>query len=52
MDLDEVSEALDQGLITAEETKLLLTQLDRLLNIIYSGGFSGLDVYKRQLLRR
>ena len=42
VDLDEVSEALDQGLITAEETKLLLTQMDRLLNIIYSGGFSGL----------
>ena len=42
IDLDEVGTALTDGLISTEQCVTLLNSLDRLLNIIYEGGFSEL----------
>lgn len=45
IDIDELSEALDKGLISIEKLKDCLKKLDRLLNIIYSGDFNSLKKY-------
>ena len=42
VDLAEIAEALEKGIITEREVKLALQRLDALLEIIYSGGFSEL----------
>ena len=51
VDVCEIVEALDKGIITLDQAKLALTVLDRLLNIIYEDGFEELtlplkDIYK------
>lgn len=43
MDLDELSDALDQGLITQKETTYALRTLNHLLQIIYEGHFDTLQ---------
>lgn len=46
VDIDEISQALDENLITLDMTKRALIQLNSLLNIIYSGNLNGLtDIY-------
>ena len=42
LDVGEVPEALDKGLITIEQAKLALTRLDKLLAIVYNGDFGKL----------
>lgn len=42
VDLDELAIADEQGLITREELRLSLLQLDDLLGLIYSDGFDAL----------
>lgn len=42
VDVEEISDALDQGLISVEETKEALRQLSDLLKIIYSGKWKQL----------
>lgn len=46
LDLDEISDALDQNKITIEQAKTALRLLDKLLTIIYNGQ---LDEYTRYL---
>lgn len=43
LDLDELTEALDKGLLTIEQLKLALLRLNRLLSLIYSGEFGKLQ---------
>jgi len=43
MDLDELCDASDQGLITQAESSYALRTLDSLLNIIYQGQFDQLQ---------
>ena len=43
VDLDELSDALNQGLITTELMDQALKQLQHLLDIIYAGNFSSLQ---------
>ena len=38
VDLGEIAEALEEGIITAREAKLSLSRLDALLEVIYGGG--------------
>ena len=45
IDLDEVSIALRDGLITKDQCITLLNSLSALLNIIYSGGFGEITDY-------
>jgi len=42
LDLDELAEADEWGLITREELRMSLCQLNDLLGLIYSGGFNEL----------
>lgn len=42
VDLDEFEKALESGGITFDDVKKALRSLDKLLNIIYSGGFENL----------
>ena len=37
VDIDEIADSLDKGIITVESAKKALRQLDSLLRIIYSG---------------
>lgn len=42
VDLDEVADALDTGLINVEQIKLCMRRLDGLLRMIYSGQLLSL----------
>lgn len=42
LDLDELAEATEKGMITGDELTLSLRQLNGLLELIYSHGFEGL----------
>lgn len=42
VDLEEISEALDKGLISIEQAKQALNRLSELLKIIYSGGLKNM----------
>ena len=44
LDLDELADALELHLITNKEAEQALRTLDRLLKLIYQGGFSKLQV--------
>lgn len=46
LDLDELTQALDEGLLTIEQLKLALLRLDHLLSLLYSGEF---EKYQAQL---
>jgi len=41
LDLAEIPEALDEGLITLDQAKKALIVLDKLLNMIYDGKLDG-----------
>lgn len=45
MDLDELAEVLDSGALSVPLIKLALLRLNRLLSIIYSGGFDKLKIH-------
>ena len=45
LDLAEIPEALDMGLISIEDAKYALIKLDELLGVIYDGGVDGLTAY-------
>ena len=45
LDLVEIPEALDMGLISIEDAKYALLKTDELLGIIYDGGISSLTSY-------
>lgn len=49
LDLDEVGEALETGLITLGQAKTALSLTNELLNIIYSGHFEELACHIRDL---
>ncbi len=45
VDLDELADALRDGMITQEQLQLALRRLDKLLSLIYRGGFPKLQKY-------
>ena len=45
VDLDELADALENGLITSAQLQTALRHLDKLLSIIYKGGFPRLQKY-------
>ena len=45
VDLDELGEALEKGLLSQEQLKTSLRRLDNLLNLIYRGAYSGIQEY-------
>lgn len=45
VDLDELADALRDGLISSEEMQLALRRLDKLLSVIYKGAFPRLQKY-------
>ncbi len=45
VDLDEMADALRDGLITSEELQTALRHLDKLLSLIYKGAFPKLQKY-------
>lgn len=45
VDLDELADALRDGLITSEQMQLALRRLDKLLSLIYKGAFPKLQKY-------
>ena len=45
VDLDELADALRDGLITSEQMQMALRRLDKLLSLIYKGGFPRLQKY-------
>ncbi|MDO5345442.1 MAG: DUF402 domain-containing protein [Lachnospiraceae bacterium] len=45
VDLDELADALRDGLITSEELQTALRHLDKLLSLIYKGAFPRLQKY-------
>ena len=45
LDIAEIPEALDMGLISVEDAKYALTKIDELLNVIYNGGMDELTSY-------
>lgn len=49
LDLDEVGEALEMGLITLGQAKMALSLTNELLCIIYSNGFDELSRYLKEL---
>ncbi len=51
VDLDEVAQSMEKGLITDEQVKLTLNQLNDLLTLIYNGGFDEIkDIFKKYFL--
>ena len=48
VDLGEIAEALDEGIITAREAKLALSRLDALLEVIYGGGLPEMIAFMEQ----
>ena len=48
VDLGEIAEALEEGLITDREAKLSLTRLDALLEVIYGGGLPEMIAFMEQ----
>ena len=45
VDLDEMADALRDGMLTQQETETALRHLDKLLGVIYSGHFDRLQKY-------
>lgn len=45
VDLDELADAMRDGLLTPEELQLALRRLDKLLSLIYKGAFPKLQKY-------
>lgn len=45
VDLDELADALRDGLITSDQLQLALRRLDKLLSVIYKGAFPKLQKY-------
>ena len=43
--IDELADALRDGLITSEQMQMALRRLDKLLSLIYKGGFPRLQKY-------
>ena len=48
VDLSEIAEALEEGIITAREAKLSLSRLDALLEVIYGGGLPEMIAFMEQ----
>ena len=48
VDLGEIAEALEEGIITAREAKLSLFRLDALLEVIYGGGLPEMIAFMEQ----
>ena len=48
LDLAEIPEALDMGLISIEDTKYALAKVDKLLGVLYAGGSDSLTSYLKQ----
>lgn len=48
VDLGEIAEALEKGLITDREAKLSLSRLDALLEVIYGGGLPEMIAFIEQ----
>ena len=48
VDLGEIAEALEEGIITDREAKLSLSRLDALLEVIYSGGLPEMIAFIEQ----
>lgn len=48
VDLGEIAEALEKGIITDREAKLSLSRLDALLEVIYSGGLPEMISFMEQ----
>ena len=48
VDLGEIAEALEEGIITAKEAKLSLSRLDALLEVIYGGGLPEMIAFMEQ----
>ena len=48
VDLGEIAEALEEGIITAREAKLSLSRLDALLEVIYGGGLPEMIAFMEQ----
>ena len=48
VDLGEISEAMEEGIITSREVKLSLQRLDELLEIIYGGGLPEMIRFMEQ----
>ena len=48
VDLGEISEALEEGIITDREAKLSLSRLDALLEVIYGGGLPEMIAFMEQ----
>ena len=48
VDLGEIAEALEEGIITDREAKLSLSRLDALLEVIYSGGLPEMIAFMEQ----
>lgn len=45
VDLGEIAEALEEGIITDREAKLALSRLDALLEVIYNGGLPDMIAF-------
>ncbi|MDO4531672.1 MAG: DUF402 domain-containing protein [Bacillota bacterium] len=48
VDLGEIAEALEEGIITDREAKLALSRLDALLEVIYGGGLPEMIAFMEQ----
>ena len=48
VDLGEIAEALEEGIITDREAKLSLSRLDALLEVIYGGGLAEMIAFMEQ----
>ena len=48
VDLREIAEALEEGIITDREAKLALSRLDALLEVIYGGGLPEMIAFMEQ----
>lgn len=48
VDLDEIAEALEEGIITDREVKLSLSRLDALLEVIYGGGLPEMIAFMEE----
>ncbi|WP_458407551.1 DUF402 domain-containing protein [Anaerotignum sp.] len=48
VDLGEIAEALEEGIITDREAKLSLSRLDALLEVIYGGGLPEMIAFMEQ----
>ena len=48
VDLGEIAEAREEGIITAREAKLSLSRLDALLEVIYGGGLPEMIAFMEQ----